>query len=160
MVTATVRGCTPHRIAAMPFLALASVATGVGTASSDRNSGHGLPTAVPFTLVTTGVGTASSDRNSGHGLPTAVPFTLVTTGVGTASSDRNSGHGLPMAVLLFGCSLQTSTVGMYIYSTVHADRNSGHSSHTLQYYSCTHLSQHSLFCKCRMKNNSTFPTLS
>ena len=87
MVTATVRGCTPHRIAAMPFLALASAATGVGTASSDRNSGHGLPT--------------------------AVPFTLVTTGVGTASSDRNSGHGLPMAVLLFGCSLQTSTVGMY-----------------------------------------------
>ena len=26
---------------------------------------------------------------TGHGLPTAVPFALVTTGVGTASSDRN-----------------------------------------------------------------------
>ena len=32
--TATVRGCTPHRIAAMPFLAIALVATDVGTAST------------------------------------------------------------------------------------------------------------------------------
>ena len=62
-------------------------------------TGHGLPTAVPFALVTTGVGTASSDRNS----------------VGTASIDRNSGHGLPMAVLLFGSSFQTfPTVCTYV----------------------------------------------